>query len=220
MQKKSQICIAAKQALIFLIIVTISLSYTSCASKKSKKITSSKKKTSAKPTVQIEFAVAESQTIVNDKVAQSKVAEIENMKEEESKKISQIIQDYYEVAFLNPELWENGKFSKLDSFFASEIKNRVRTEDFNSLCLADASKHIDFLKTLDAKIPDLWLNIDENLKPKLAIANSDVKATFIQKDGKTAYFESSAIFFLESTQENEWQIFDYNVKYELKSGGK
>jgi len=220
MQTRDHVPAAVERAFIFLLITSILLGPISCTSGKSKQDASRKQKTTVSDSnAPVNFVLVENRIVVDDKVAQSRAPEIETTKQTENKKIVQLIQDYYESAFLNPDFWDDGKFSKVESFFAPGIRDRVRKEDFESLCLSEASNDIDYLKEVDAKITELSISLDKNAKPRLSVATVEVSAKFIQKDRKPADYESSALLFLEPDDNNGWRIFDYNLKYKLESEG-
>lgn len=218
MHRKTPITTFAKHALVLFLLPMVYLSSISCQSKSIKKKTAAEEET--KPETPIEFVVEESQVIVRDKLAKSKSSEIERIKEEEIKKIAQLVQGYYEAAFLKPALWENGEAGRVDRFFAPAVGSRIRAKDLDSLTLGDAAKKIDYLESIDARMPTVWIDINENLEPQLCATTTDVNAQFVQKDGGTAHFTSSATLFLEPTEGRRWQIFDYDLKYELKSEGE
>jgi len=206
-----------KKVIILSAIGLVCFSWISCASQKEKD-TSSEEKAPQKPNVQIKFIPGETQVIVQEKISKNKSSEIELISKDESKKISGVIQDYYETAFLDPDRWDNGKFTELSSFFTQDIKDRVTGEDFKKLCFSEDARNIDYLETLDANIPTIWLDIDENLLPQLCVVNTEVEARFAQKDSNTAYFTSTGTFYLIPI-DNTWQIMDYKTSYELETEG-
>ncbi len=221
MQSNDRKWAALGRALVFLLIASILSGPASCTTGGSKKGTSPKSKTGlGSQNAPVNFVLVDSRAVADDKVAQNRAPEIEAAKQTESDKIVHLVQDYYESAFLNPELWDNGGFSRVESFFAPAIRDRVKNKDLQNLSLSKASSDLDYLKETDAKITELLINLDENIKPRLSVATIKVTAKFVQKDGKPADFESSAVFFLEPGGDSGWQIFDYNLKYRLESEGK
>lgn len=215
--KKQLLSKFIKKFITLIAIGSICFSWISCASQKEKD-TSLEEKTPPKPNVQIKFVLGETQVIVQEKISKNKSSEIELISQDESDKITQVIQDYYETAFLDPGRWDNGKFNELSSFFTQDIRDRVTGEDFKKLCFSEDASNIDYLETLDANIPTIWLDIDENLLPQLCVVNTEVEARFSQKDSNTAYFTSTGTFYLIPI-ENTWQIIDYNTSYELETEG-
>jgi len=215
--KKQLLSRFIKNIIIFIAISSICFSWISCASQKEKD-TSSDDKTPSKPDVQIEFVLGETQVIVQEKISKSKSSEIEIISQDESEKITDVIQEYYKTAFLDPDRWDSGKFNDLSSFFTEDIRDRVNGDDFKKLCFAEDANKIDYLETLDASIPTIWLDIDENLLPQLCVVNTEVEARFSQNDGNTAYFTSTGTFYMIPV-DNNWQIMDYDTAYKLETEG-
>jgi len=192
----------------------------SCTSKKEKAKDTSREKIKNKSNASTQFTVENSRAVVNEQLSQTRAEEIKNIKEDQTRKIVKQVQEYYDTAFFQPELWERGEFSKLDSFFASEIRNQVKEEDFDSLCLGDDARKLDSLESLEANIPNLWIALDRELKPQLCALTTEAEARFTMENGETAHFKSNALLFLEPVDDGQWQIFDYDLKYELKSEEK
>lgn len=204
--------------LILLVVVSICLGPLSCSFLRNRsKDNSRKRKKTETVIVEIDFPVENTTAVVQNNLAQTKAPEIEKIKEEEATKVSQQIQQYYEAAFLNPKLWKNDEFGALDSFFAPSIKDQIKKNNFDDLCLGDAAKKLEALKTVEAKIPNLWIALDKNLKPQLCAAATEAEAIFVQKSGQQAHFLSSATLYLEPEENGEWKIVDYDLKYQLKS---
>ena len=209
-------------ALIIIVFVFAQIIPLACTSKNNKSDKNGKPKREAQKTVKtagtvVEFEVQNSEVIVQEKIAQSRAQEIEALKTRETDEITGQIKRYYEAAFLQPELWQNGSFSGLESSFVPTLKDRVTQEDLGKLALGDEAGKIESVRGVDARITDLWIAVDSNLAPRLCQAKVDVEATYIQKDKQRADFESSATLLLEPVSDTEWQIFNYDVRYEVKT---
>lgn len=208
-----------KLFVVALTVTFLAMSATSCSDRNEKNKAEDDSSIS-KPNVPIDFVIGDTNIIAGVQSSEDKAAEIDVIKEVQSDKIAELVQQYFEVAFLKPALWEEGEFSKLDSYFLPSIRDQVRGSDFKALCLGSDAKQIAYLKSLDAKIPSIWINIDDSLKPQLAVATAEVEADFIQKDSKTANLKTSATLIFEPTTDNQWQISDYDLKYTLNSEEK
>jgi hypothetical protein len=207
--------------LLILLLVSAQLIPISCASQNKESKSTPKQKNSSqedteKTPTRVDFPVQNSKVIVGQGIAERKTDEIEKIKKQEADEIARQVSQYYEIAFLQPDLWEEGKFSKLDSVFVSPLKERVR-EHLNDLSLGNEAKKIDSVYAVDAKVSDLWIALDQDLVPRLCEAKTVVEATYVQKDKGTADFKSSATFLLEPKTDTEWQIFDYDVSYEIRT---
>ncbi len=190
----------------------------SCASPKKQSKKSSKATKEAKTTAtEVNFSVHNSKAIVPDDLAQSRAEEVDAIKNREVDEIATQIKRYYEVAFLQPSLWENSTFSDLDSLFVAPLRDRVAKEDLNQLSLGDEAKKIHSVDTVDARISDIWIALDKDLAPQLCQVKAEVEAVYVQRDKRKADLESSATFLLQPTTDTEWQIFNYDVRHEVKT---
>lgn len=203
--------------LVPILLAGVFFSQLSCTSNKEKPKGTSREKIKNESNASTQFTVENSRAVVDEQLSQTKAEEIKNIKEDQTTKIVKHVQEYYDTAFFQPELWEKGKFSKLDSFFVSEIRNQVKEENFDSLCLGDDARKLDSLESLEARIPNLWIALDRELKPRLCALTTEAEGQFTMENGKTAHFKSNALLFLEPVDDGQWQIFDYDLKYELKS---
>ena len=217
MQKNSFPTKLIKLTLVPVLLAGMFFSQLSCTSKKEKAKDTSQEKTQNKSNASIQFTVENSRVVVDEQLGQTSAEEINNIKEEQTTKIVKHVQEYYNTAFFQPSLWEKGKFSKLDTFFVSEIRNRVKQDDFDSLCLGDDAGKLESLESLEARIPNIWIALDRELKPQLCALTTESEARFTMESGGKAYFKSNALLFLEPVDDGQWQIFDYDLKYELKS---
>lgn len=94
----------------------------------------------------------------------------------EAEKIKQLIDGYYNVAFVQPPKWSNGQHPELAGFFAPEAQGGIAA-NLGGLALADIAPKISKVRIKEQKILKVTTLFEDDLAPSHAIA--DVSFTAI-----------------------------------------
>ena len=182
-----------------------------CATKKV-----AKKRPAVKP---LKYEVLDTRAEAKDAVKSRNQTQLPVVLEQDEKQIVDLLTRYSKEAFLKPKTLAQGKASRLEPFFVSELRERA-AEDWENLSLGEEAAVIQRVSRSTGKVTRLWVFYDEGPTPTLSAVDLSLRADYELSDGGKAKLTISGSFALEPDQGDDWKISGYRAKFDLRSTEK
>lgn len=175
-----------------------------------------KRKLSAKP---LRFDVAEIRAEAKESVKTRRKAQLASLLDQQSSEVVAILTRFSTTAFLEPRALRSKKATRLEKFFASELKGEVE-KGWQALSLGEESSLVSRVAKNEGKISRLWIYYDDNLIPVIAAVDFGLQAEYELGDGNKATLGNSSSFILQPDGSGSWEISGYQIRLELRSREK
>lgn len=130
----------------------------------------------------------------------------------EAKKITRLLDRWYQTAFVDPALWGDGTFPEVRGLFVQEARTAFEA-DIASLTIGEARTELERVvpKRARARISVFF---DEDGKARFAVAEVDFTATGTPRadDALPLTIAQKAVLHLRKTKGGAWQVFAYDAK--------
>jgi len=127
--------------------------------------------------------------------------------------LEQTFADLYDVAFVDPSAWDEGRFPGLDRFFEGDRRRAMR-DDLNELSLGKLAGDLDSVAPGRARLEVRFVT-DRGDHPVVAFASMDFRARG-DAGGVDVPIRQSARYALERTH-GAWRISSWDVSAEIPS---
>lgn len=142
-------------------------------------------------------------------VNQGKAADRETRKAE-GDAIEKMFNEYYQVAFVDPRKWGDGKFEDLLDKFSKEVQASF-TKDLSSLTIGPARIELERVDPTAASL-GVTVYYDTKSKPTFAVAAATFNARgTLKQSGPPLFIKQKATFYLQRTGDG-WRITSYDAE--------
>lgn len=175
-----------------------------------------KKRPAVKP---LKYEVLETRAEAKDAVKSRNQAQLPILLKQDGEQIVDLLTRYSNEAFLKPRTLAQGKASRLEPFFVSELRERA-AEDWENLSLGEEAAVIQRVSRSAGKVTRLWVFYDEGPSPTVGALELSLQAEYELSDGGKAKLTVTGTFVLEPDQGDLWRISGYQAKLDLRSTEK